>query len=225
MRMGLEFGKRGMAKYISHLDLQRAFSRAIRRSKMPVKLSQGFNPHFVVSFASALALGIQSECECVEMALEQDVAPDVFLAAMKRALPPGLEAKRALRLAQKAPKLMAAVREAEYAVYFQNADMGKINAAVCDILDETQIVLSKVHKGKTKEFDMRPMILQLDASGSVMTMRLASAPTGSLKPQFVLDEIGRRAGSFEASVVRVALYAHVGGKATELLTACSDIDQ
>ena len=63
MRIGLEFEKKDTAKYISHLDLQRAFQRAIRRSKLPVALSSGFNPHYKVSFASALALGIISECE------------------------------------------------------------------------------------------------------------------------------------------------------------------
>ena len=100
MRMALEFAKTGAARYISHLDLQRAFSRAIRRSGLPVKLSEGFNPHYVVSFASALAVGMESAAECVEMALSQDVATDEFLLRIAKALPPGLEARRAVRLSR-----------------------------------------------------------------------------------------------------------------------------
>ena len=106
----------GRGRYISHLDLQRAFSRAIRRSGLPVKLSEGFNPHYVVSFASALAVGMESVAECVEMALSRDVALDEYLMRMARALPPGLEARRAVKLPQGAPKLMAALRFAEYTV-------------------------------------------------------------------------------------------------------------
>ena len=87
MRMALEFAKQDAAVFISHLDLQRAFSRAIRRSGASVKLSEGFNPHYVVSFASALALGIPSECECVEMQITGEVSPGQFLGAMRGTLP------------------------------------------------------------------------------------------------------------------------------------------
>jgi uncharacterized protein (DUF2344 family) len=47
----------------------------------------------VVSFASALALGMESTAECVEMVLSKHVAAEDFLLRMAKALPPGLEAK------------------------------------------------------------------------------------------------------------------------------------
>jgi radical SAM-linked protein len=221
MRIGIEFSKTGMAKYISHLDLQRAFSRAIRRSNLPVKLSQGFNPHYVMSFASALALGIKSECECVEMALSEEVDTKVFLFALSNALPPGIEAKSAVRLAEGAPKLMAAVREAQYSVVFADVDMDMINAAVCDIMSQSEIIATKKAKGKIKQFDMRAMIVSLEVDHDKLVMRLVAAPLGSLKPEFVLAELKKRVGELSASVTRTKLLAHSGGKAIDLLTACS----
>ncbi len=202
MRIGIEFSKTGMAKYISHLDLQRAFSRAIRRSNLPVKLSQGFNPHYVVSFASALALGVQSECECVEMALSEEVETKVFLVALSNALPPGIEAKSAVRLADGAPKLMAAMREAEYTVSFDQTDMDMINTAVCDIMGQSEIVATKKAKGKIKQFDMRAMIVSLEVNHDKLVMRLVAAPLGSLKPEFVLAELNKRVGELSCSVTR-----------------------
>lgn len=221
MRIGIEFSKTGMAKYISHLDLQRAFSRAIRRSNLPVKLSQGFNPHYVVSFASALALGTASECECVEMALSEEVDTKVFLVALSNALPPGIEAKSAVRLREGAPKLMAAMREAEYLVSFDQADMDMINAAVCDIMGQSEIAATKKAKGKIKQFDMRAMIVSIKAEHNTLVMRLVAAPLGSLKPEFVLAELVKRVGEFSASVTRTKLLAISDGKAIDLLTACS----
>jgi radical SAM-linked protein len=221
MRIGIEFSKTGMAKYISHLDLQRAFSRAIRRSNLPVKLSQGFNPHYVVSFASALALGVRSECECVEMALSEEVDTKVFLFALSNALPPGIEAKSAVRLGERAPKLMAAMREAEYTVAFTDVDIDMINAAVCDIMGQSEIIATKKSKGKIKQFDMREMIVSLEARDDTLVMRLVAAPAGSLKPDFVIDEIKKRVGNFSVSVTRTKLLAHSGGKAVDLLTASS----
>lgn len=224
MRIGIEFAKTGPAKFISHLDLQRAFSRAIRRSGQPVKLSQGFNPHYIVSFASALALGTESESECVEMATTKEVSVETFLAELHKALPPGLRAKRAVRLGDKAPKLMAAVREAEYTVFIQNADLEKINFAVCDIISQTEINAVKMSKGKQKSFNMRSMIISLKLDGDVLRMRLAAAPTGSLKPDYVIDELKKRAGAFSCRIVRTGLFTHVDDKAMDLLTACKSVE-
>ena len=63
MRAMIRFGKQPRLRFISHLDLQRFFQRALNRTGLPVKYTQGFNPHPVMSFASALALGWTSEYE------------------------------------------------------------------------------------------------------------------------------------------------------------------
>ena len=222
MRIGVQFTKTGMAKYISHLDLQRAFGRAIRRSGLPVKMSEGFNPHYVMSFASALALGMQSSAECVEFVLKQEVKPELFVFALNRALPKGLEAKRAAALAESAPKLMAAVREALYEVTFANCDIGMLNSAVCDIMNQSSIVAVKKSKGRQKQFDIRPMILGIEIEQQSLKMRLAAAPSGSLKPEFVIDEILKRIGQCTYSIERTGLFAHKGEEPADLLDFCSE---
>ena len=222
MRIGVQFSKTGMAKYISHLDLQRAFGRAIRRSGLPVKLSEGFNPHYVISFASALALGMQSSAECIEMVLKEDVKPHLVVFALNSALPKGLEALRAAVLAERAPKLMAALREAQYSVVFYGCDIDMLNTAVCDIMEQDSIEAIKESKGKQKKFDIRPMILDIETAQNRAVMRLAAAPTGSLKPGFVIDEITKRVENCSYSVERTGLYAHKNGKPFDLLDYCTE---
>ena len=58
MRTLLRFGKNSRLRFVSHLDLQRFFQRALNRTGLPIAFSQGFNPHAVMSFASALAVGV-----------------------------------------------------------------------------------------------------------------------------------------------------------------------
>lgn len=222
MRIGIEFSKKGMAKYISHLDLQRAFGRAIRRSGLPVKMSEGFNPHYVVSFASALALGVESEAECVEMVLKENIKPELVLFALDNVLPPGIKAKRAVKLHEKAPKLMAAVREAIYEVNTENCHIPLLKSVVCDIMSNNSILAVKMSKGKEKEFDIRPMINSLDVLGDMINMRLAAAPSGSLKPEFVIDEIRKKTGDFSYSITRTGLLAIEDGRAEDLLDVCSE---
>jgi len=222
MRIGVEFSKTDMAKYISHLDLQRAFSRAIRRSGLPIKMSEGFNPHYVVSFASALALGVESEAECVEMALAEYVKPELFAFALGNVMPPGIEIKKAVMLKDKAPKLMAAAMQAEYEVRFKNDVLEMLNSAVCDIMSQSSILAVKKAKGKEKQFDMRPMILSLDVKGETLVMRLASAPSGSLKPEFVIGELEKRVGGLDCSIKRTGLYALENGQPVSLLEFCAE---
>ena len=219
MRMALEFAKKDAAAFISHLDLQRAFSRAIRRSGMPVKLSEGFNPHYTVSFASALALGLPSECECVEMQLTKQVSPDEFLQAMNEALPPGLAAKRAVRLRDEAPKLMAALAEAEYIAELMDADLTAVDAALRDIMGSEAVMVLRNVKGMQKETNIRPMITMMTLSGSTLVMRLWAGSTGSLRPDVLLDEIKRRAGSFDYNVKRTALFTFANSLPQPLLDA------
>lgn len=219
MRMALEFAKTGAAKYISHLDLQRAFSRAIRRSGLPVKLSEGFNPHYVVSFASALSVGMESECECVEMAMAGDVAADGYLLAMARALPPGLVARRAVKLRDGAPKLMAALSEAEYEMPVDFSRAGDFERAAANVMSAFEIMAVKTSGGAEKRIDIRPLIRDVAVKDGRLVMRLAAAQTGALKADLLLDELEKETGAFARRVKRTALYTDVNGAAVRLLDA------
>ena len=53
--MLMQFMKGDIVRHLGLLDLQRTMQRALRRSGLPVAYSKGFNPHIVMSFASALS--------------------------------------------------------------------------------------------------------------------------------------------------------------------------
>ena len=65
----LFFTKTGLAKYISHLDLMRCMSRAVKRAGIPLWYTEGFNPHLFMTFARPLSLGQESLCEVVDVRL------------------------------------------------------------------------------------------------------------------------------------------------------------
>ena len=66
MRAMIRFGKQPRLRFISHLDLQRFFQRALNRTGLPVKYTQGFNPHIYMTFAAPLALGQESVAESLD---------------------------------------------------------------------------------------------------------------------------------------------------------------
>ena len=59
---------------LSHLDYMNMFMRALLRAKLPASWSAGFNPHMKVSFASALAVGVTSDCEYADFELEAAIS-------------------------------------------------------------------------------------------------------------------------------------------------------
>ena len=65
----VKFRKVGDLQYISHLDLQRTFSRVLVRAGLPLWYTQGFNPHIKMVFGLPLPVGCESECEFLDLRL------------------------------------------------------------------------------------------------------------------------------------------------------------
>ena len=118
VRLIVRFSKEERVKYISHLDLMRTLQRALRRAEIPVAFSQGFNPHPRLSFASALAVGMTSEGEYMDILLEQDLVPDEFCNRMNKVLPLGIRMLEAIKVSNKIPSLMSIVERADYLIKF-----------------------------------------------------------------------------------------------------------
>ena len=94
-RVTFVFAKKGAMKYISHLDLMRLLTRALRRAAFPLKMTEGFSPHPKLSMARALKLGLESEHEEASVALTLPVAPEDFKRRLQLQLPEGIEIKDA----------------------------------------------------------------------------------------------------------------------------------
>lgn len=93
--MEVKFAKKKKMRFISHLDLMRLFSRALRRTDLPIVLTQGFNPHPKISIKRALKLGLVSENEEASFYFSRRVKPDEFKQRFQKQLPEGIEIKEA----------------------------------------------------------------------------------------------------------------------------------
>ena len=58
IRYLIKYTKESNIKFIAHLDLMRTAQKIVRRAKLPVKYSKGFNPHMAMSIAQPLAVGM-----------------------------------------------------------------------------------------------------------------------------------------------------------------------
>ncbi len=84
-------------KYISHLDFLRCVNRAFKRAKIPVKYSQGFNPHILLNIALPCPVGVSSECEMLDIELREEMDIKTFVKSLNNAMPSGIKILSAQR--------------------------------------------------------------------------------------------------------------------------------
>lgn len=186
MRMIARLQKGDELRFISHLDLQRLLQRALRRASLPVKYSQGFNPHPLLSFSSALSVGYTSSAEWIDIRLEDGVTADSFRARINAALPRGLEVLEAREIEEGLPTLTALITRAGYRVRIAlSAPLGAqaLEEGLKALLSG-EILVEKRTKGGMKTVDIRPMVL----SASLVDEEGAHCPI--LKVDGVLNASG-----------------------------------
>lgn len=205
MRMIAEFEKMGRMSWFSHLDLQNTMQRALRRAQLPVAYSQGFNPHVLTSFATALSVGCQSRGEVMEVEMAGEISPEEFAEKLNACLPDGLKVRRCAPVPDSAPALMAKVAEAGYDITAPNADLTQ---AVEAFSKAEEVMVEKRSKTKTRLVNIRPMVHEItcafDGKDSRLSMVLEQTNANALKVELVMQAL---APEQEFRFVRTALYA------------------
>lgn len=132
-----------MAKFISHLDLLRAFTRAVTRSGLPVKYSNGFNPHQIMTFSLPLSVGVTSECEYVDIDFDESATSEEIMERLSLSLPPDMRI-----LSVGVPVISANdICAAEYIIEFCNVCI-KEDSIKAFFEEKELLVLKKTKKGE-----------------------------------------------------------------------------
>ena len=224
MRMIVAFEKTEQVRHVGHLDLQRAVQRALRRSGLPIRYSNGFNPHALWSFASPLPVGVSGEEELFEVGVEEGVAPDAFLAALSPAMPASLPVIGARLVEDAHPKLMASLHSAAYTARAAADGAARAMAqAVPALLAREEIIAIRKSKKGENPCDIRPMLYALqaqeEAGEAVFALRMALTERQTLKPDLLLTTLAQEAGvelpAFRLR--RIRLFGERGGAPVPLM--------
>ena len=153
MRIIASFYKHEQVMFVSHLDMQRLFQRAFRRADLPLAYSNGFNPHPLLSFATALSVGYTSDCEYFDVMLSEYVSPAEFKRRVNAVLPQGVHIVDAVDAGEFKASLTPLMRSAEYDIeleFDESVPREAFYAAVDEILNGGEIIVSKKTKRRNK---------------------------------------------------------------------------
>ncbi|MCL4810224.1 MAG: TIGR03936 family radical SAM-associated protein, partial [Thermoanaerobaculia bacterium] len=117
----VSFEKLGDARYLSHRNVMDVLERALRAAGVPVRYTEGFNPHIRLSMGPALPLGQESRHELFDLDVVDALAPE-HLAAVNDRLPPGIRLLGWHELPAGARSLGKAATEAVYRFTLPNGE-------------------------------------------------------------------------------------------------------
>ena len=185
MRIIASFYKHEQVMFVSHLDMQRLFQRAFRRADLPLAYSNGFNPHPLLSFATALSVGYTSDCEYFDVMLSEYVSPAEFKRRVNAVLPQGVHIVDAVDAGEFKASLTPLMRSAEYDIELEFAESVPREAFYAAV---------------------RPMLLGLSVSefgGRTAKLRLRGKLTaeGGLSPELLLGAFYKKLGTSANSSV------------------------
>ncbi len=186
------FSKTGRARYISHLDLNRTMTRAVRRAGLPIWYTEGFNRHPYITFASPLSLGYEGERETMDVRLQEPMPLDELASRLDAVMPEGLRVLGAADAVKKAGD----VDRARYQLHLScRAE------AVRELLAADVVLVEKRTKKKTmKTVDIKPALERSEADvfesedGCRLELTLPCNSVDTVNPSLVVTALETHVG-------------------------------
>lgn len=191
----LRFSKTGRLKYISHLDINRAMARALKRAEIPLWYTEGFNPHPYMSFSLPLSLGVESLCESVDLRIVGEISNKEIKDRLNKVLPEDLK----IIDVYDDFRDNSEIAYSDYVYKFEFKDNDLALEKIKKVLSSDEILaLKKGKKGRKrimKETNIKSFIdkysISVRGDVIVLNIRLLTGVEKNLNPSLLFDTIIR----------------------------------
>ena len=176
-------------RFCSHRDMIRLFTRAMARAELPVRFSEGFNPHAKFSIVPPRPVGIASDVDRLVVELTEPVDRGDLVRRLSDTMPQGITILQARRLEQSErchPHLVT------YAVTVPQVDLKALSSRIDRLIGSGPIFVERANKkdGQPKRVDIAPYLETLSASETGLLMTLLVTGAGTAKPAEVCAAVG-----------------------------------
>ncbi|MDR3330686.1 MAG: TIGR03960 family B12-binding radical SAM protein [Endomicrobium sp.] len=182
MRLRFRFSKKGLIRFISHLEQIEVFRRAVRRSNLPVVFTAGFSPQIKSSYGPPLPVGYESSSEYMELYFTQKLDIENIKIELSRVLPNGFQILSIEKIPINFPAMDVLSNVAEYRIEGVYILQKKID----EFLSQEKILVEKIKKCKTIEIDAKPLIRSLKSENEILRLQLRFGGNKTIKPEIIL---------------------------------------
>jgi radical SAM-linked protein len=184
-RVRIVFSKDSQARFLSHLDLLATLEYAVRRARLPVALSAGFNPRPRLALAAPLPVGYLGEREILDLVLREPYPTDKVQRALQSALPTGLTI-HSITIVENAAA--SHITSLTYRIALP-APVPDIENRIQSLLARPNLPIDDTHDGKVRHRDLRPLLLSLEPMNEhSLHLTVAHRPdAGTIRPEQILN--------------------------------------
>jgi radical SAM-linked protein len=161
-RLRVTFSRGDLLRYITHLDLMRAWERALKRAGLPLAYSEGFTRHPQIQLAAPLPVGATAEGELMDVFLDQPLSVEEFTARLKPQTPPGLTVQSVEDVPLAWPSMQSLVRAWTWRAQLPpGTDRATVRRQVRDFLAREAFPWEQKREKEVKRYDLRALVLDL----------------------------------------------------------------
>jgi radical SAM-linked protein len=161
-KLKITYAKTGPAKYLSHLDWMQVLERALRRTSLPIKYSEGFNPRMRIEYGPPLPIGVDGMEEVLVIEIDGWVNPARIREEIAGKFPEGIEILKIEIANPKAASLDSSAQASEFIFELNGADAAKLTPEIPAHLQQGKIFIDKKSKAGIQKTNIRPMIFALE---------------------------------------------------------------
>lgn len=194
------FSKMGRAKYISHLDLSSVVIRAMKRTKLPIWQTEGYNPRTYVTFMLPLSLGQEGEHEAMDFRLLEDVPYAEVRDRLNEALPADIRVTEVTVPKDKNTDITAARYRIE-----SSADPEKLR----ELCSREHINIEKRTKKGSTIVDLKEPMSDVELDGDLLRVTFPAGTTFNINPSLLFDAYAAEYGEKvkRLRIVRTNIYS------------------
>ena len=193
----IRFAKTGRASFLGHLELMDAMRRAARRADLPLRYTEGFHPRPVLNLGRALSVGIESECEFMDVGLSEAMDLQEVCTRLNAVVPHGVQVHEAHLITEVTPPLDGGIVATRFEVNLVDAEAYRAKLAAYATAVAWPVTMTR--RDKVAQIDLKTALTELamiDSSVLGTTLSHAGPSMGifdMLKALFDLTDAEARA--------------------------------
>jgi len=198
------FSRSGALIWLGHLDMMRTMERSLRRAKLPISYSKGFNPRPELVFALPAGVGIATKRDYVDVFLSEPVATEQFLSRLSTTVPRDLKVVEARLVEAEKKSIMGQVCAADYGLYFPAAaSFGE------RIWQADSIPVERIRKGKRRIIDLRPLLIKVyDGEANALEIKVKAGSAENMRMDLLCTALIEQFDAAETAVNDAHIVRH-----------------
>jgi radical SAM-linked protein len=208
----IRFRVEGLPRFLSHAETQRVLERACVRATVPIRYSEGFNPHPKLSLPLPRPTGVRSDDELLVVRLtsagilreDRPAWEAAAQQALDRQLPEGITV---FGVTLAAPNASFRPQSAEYVLPLRATEASRLdqlrNRSAGVMASGTCVVERSVPESpRARSIDIRPFLAEIRLEGMNLIVRHRISPAGSIRVEEIMQLFGLRTQDLAGPVRR-----------------------